>query len=810
MTLKKLQFLYLFLLSAIIYSQTNASALQLVLAQKEHINNIYIKGLSLLPEDTILNKIPFEKGDLFEKEKTIKAIKNIYELGYFKQVHFKTHTIKKGLIDLYVFIEEKIPLKEIIFKGNKALSTKDLKKKLGELVAAEEPELKKYAAALEQYYAEKNYHFAKVTTSLQVEDKKGIAIFTIKEGPVALVKKVRFHGNNHFSGKRLRSLLFTREDWILGVMDRAGTYNPLAVEQDRDTLEKFYQSNGYLHAKVPKADIAFDAKKQEITITFDIQEGDLYTISHLSAPGNDEISEEQLLERIPLRVGQLYSRELVRFSIEQIRNAWGAKGYIYADVEPSIEPDDEKKTVAISFYSQPGNTVRVNRIHIFGNQKGRDKIIRRQLTFEEGDLVTTQAMEESKARVSQLGYFDLKEGINWKINRLTDDTADLDLLVKEIKTGRFEWKTSYGGSPTRLDSPNTGLMAEFTAMDRNLLGKGLYAQLMGRLGAEEKALTISFAEPWFCDKPIRIGFDGFFNHATYDEIKKVEQPVGEKQLGASWNVGFVSKKLDNTAFLFDVGFQNVDHLGPMPKASISSNPVDQAEYQLILDERFKGGQYAFFQAVIRKNTLNHHLHITEGIKLDFSSRIAIPSIGRSPIGFYKIEGDGHWYTSLIGDYLLVFHGHIHAGLVSELGKRQIPYRELYNIGGPASVRAWRFGQLSPLWYTSGLASNKEWLGEPIGGKKAFFINLELVFPMTDSMTIKGCIFYDGGAGWDTPDARTIVPSHLKNNKFDYRHCIGVGLRLLEPQPIRFDWGFKLDPRKGESSSEVQFSGYYDF
>ena len=115
-----------------------------------------------------------------------------------------------------------------------------------------------------------------------------------------------------------------------------------------------------------------------------------------------------------------------------------------------------------------------------------------------------------------------------------------------------------------------------------------------------------------------------------------------------------------------------------------------------------------------------------------------------------------------------------------------------------------------MWYTNELSAIGGWQGESIGAKKAMFINLELVFPITSNLTMKGCIFYDGGTGWDTPDSKTIRPDHLRNNSFDYRHCIGLGIRLLEPQPIRVDWGFKLDRRSGESESEVQFSTYYDF
>jgi outer membrane protein insertion porin family len=82
------------------------------------------------------------------------------------------------------------------------------------------------------------------------------------------------------------------------------------------------------------------------------------------------------------------------------------------------------------------------------------------------------------------------------------------------------------------------------------------------------------------------------------------------------------------------------------------------------------------------------------------------------------------------------------------------------------------------------------------------------------MTMKGVMFYDGGAGWDNPYVPLAIPPTLagfiQNNNFDYRHSIGIGIRLLQPMPIRIDWGFKIDPRPGESSYEVHFSTTYDW
>jgi len=112
-----------------------------------------------------------------------------------------------------------------------------------------------------------------------------------------------------------------------------------------------------------------------------------------------------------------------------------------------------------------------------------------------------------------------------------------------------------------------------------------------------------------------------------------------------------------------------------------------------------------------------------------------------------------------------------------------------------------FGQVGPSAFNDSL-----------GAKKAFYINNELQFRITQDMNMRGVIFYDGGAGWDTPDASVLPESVLKNNRFSYRHSVGFGIRLERPTPVKIDWGFKLNRNKkrGEKVSEVNFTALGTF
>lgn len=787
------------------------------------IKKITIKNSKTFPDNTIQSKLPFHVGERFLVGKTNEAIQNIYKLGHFKQIAFYTKEITKNNIELIVDLTEKPALEEVIFVGNKNLSKKEINKKINfeEIPAAEEQELQRMARIIKASYAEKGYHFVDIDVKMTEKDGKATATFTVKEGPKSIVKQVTFSGNKHFHGKQLRNLLFTREDWLLSPLDRAGTYHPLAVEQDKLTLENFYQSNGYLQARVPEATVVFSEDKKKITINFEIHEGDFYTISSVSAPGNEIYSEKELLAALPIRKGQPYSRELIRESMERLKTIWGDKGYIYADVSPSMQPNEDTKTVDLIFYSDLGSTVKLNKINIFGNKKSRDKVIRRQFLLDEGDLITATKLDASKNRVSGLGYFDRKDGVNWKLNRIDDEKADLDVMLKEVKTGRAEFKISYGGSPNSISSASSGVAGEIQISERNLFGKGMIVHTTTRIGQDERSFSGGFTQPWLFDKPIHCGIAGNYTRIGYDELRKVVHQVEERRAGGVAHLGFVAEKLGYTLFNTQLGIESLEYYSDSldgtkkvaPEAQISGDATVKNEYQSILNNRFHSGTFVNLQLDVGQDTRNHHTHISQGYKWTASGQAGLPTFNKK-FGFYKLSFDGHYYTPLINETDLVLHLHGHIGYVNNFKNRFIPFRELYNIGGQGSIRGWVFGQVGPLWYHPDLLKNdgdeEEWLGEPIGAKKAAFFNVELIFPLTADMTMKAVVFYDGGSGWDTPNHANITAAHLKNNSFDYRHSIGVGLRMLNPQPIRIDWGFKLDKRTGESSSEVSFSSYYDF
>ncbi len=775
------------------------------------INNIFVKGNTLVNRNAILTKAALRVGDVFRKKKTEQTINAIDSLGYFRNVKIYTKQLSPKKVNIYIVVEEKDKIDKIVYEGNYHLREKEIEKnlELSKLKTIEPEELITLTEELKKLYARKDYHHVTIDAQLEPTGEKQVIVkFIITEGPKSAVKRVFFKGNAHIPSRKLRTLIFTREDWILGFYDKAGSFQRDALDYDKHVIENYYQSNGYLTAFVSDIKVEEDPNQTDIIVTFNIDEGDLYTIEDISIPGNDILNEEELLARIPIKPGQLYSKEKIRTTMEALRQLWGEFGYINADVQPDVVPNQETRTVSLKFVSDIGNRVTVNRINIVGNKKTRDKVIRRQIRFNEGDLLTSSRMEESKNSIEGLGYFDQKSGVNWKINRIDDDIADLDLMLKEVKTGKMWAQVGFGGLDD-IRSPSESAKISGGFQDINFLGTGIQYNVNGIYSTQDRVLMASVLNPWILDRPISGGIDVMHRTSIYEEFRNV-MPTSptERITGVGLKFGFVWPWLNFTNVLFEGGFEKIRYLAPI--IASSAVPADVREnFQGVINNHFIPGNLAWVAGTLAKDTRNHPTFPTRGYTAFLSTKVGLPIHLCGNFGYAKFDADFKYYTPLIEEYNLVFYFHAHLGLIGTINNQQVPYRELYHIGGIGSVRGFFFGQLGP---QALLQTGQFEVADSIGGKKSFWFNAELQFPITSDFSMRGVVFYDGGAGWDTTHANTISPKILANNNFNFRQSVGIGVRLTYPTPVRIDWGFKLDrnKRRGEAASEVHFTALHDF
>ena len=262
-----------------------------------------------------------------------------------------------------------------------------------------------------------------------------------------------------------------------------------------------------------------------------------------------------------------------------------------------------------------------------------------------------------------------------------------------------------------------------------------------------------------------------------------------------------------------IGFETIT-FDPKVKAAPRLINAEQKYYQILLDKTFQSGDQYWARWSIAQDLRNGLVFTTNGYQWNWYGQFAFP-LTETGFNFFKSELDATWYTPLIGENSLVLCLHGHIGFIKPLNHRNAPWKSLFHIGGPGTVRGYTWGQIGPTWH-----------GDSMGATKAFYVNAEFIVPLTPDLTTRAVMFYDGGAGWDMPYKNEITElaniaadvngsvfgTTLINNEFFYRHSFGVGIRMLNPTPLQVDFGIKLNPSKvfKNKLTEVHLSMTHEF
>ena len=149
----------------------------------------------------------------------------------------------------------------------------------------------------------------------------------------------------------------------------------------------------------------------------------------------------------------------------------------------------------------------MRRIDFQGNLNTRDKVIRRELLIDEGDLYSQQLWETSILRLNQLGYFDpLKPEDAATMTRDTK-TNTVDLLLKVKERGKNSIQLNGGVSGI------SGSFIGFSYSTNNFLGLGETLSLNAQIGTLLDNVTLGFTEPYLFDKPYQLA-SPFFTSVT--------------------------------------------------------------------------------------------------------------------------------------------------------------------------------------------------------------------------------------------------------------------------------------------------------
>ncbi len=735
-------------------AQRLSQEVRLRVLRQELIARVLIEGNRAIGESAIRPHIKMKEGDIFSSRALREDLKAVYQLGYFQDVRAEKRDWERAKAIVFV-VEEKPVIREIKFSGNKELKTSELQE-----VIVLKPRtvlnlylVKENVNKIIQKYREEAYYLAEVDYALETPRPGDVVVvFKIKENKKIRIKSITFSGNLHFPDGQLKALLpETKEKGFFSWATKAGTYKEDALEKDLDGLLVFYFQRGFMNAKVGKPRVTFD--QDGIHIHIPIEEGLQFKVGKVEIQGDLIAPKEQLLKQIPLHAGEILNRDRIRDSVTNLSDLYADKGYAFVDVDPQTIVQADKPIVDFNFDIRKGSLVYFERINIQGNTKTRDRVIRRQLPAVEGEGYSLSALRKSRENLNRLGYF---KDVNFGTKKGSgDDQMDLNIQVEEGPTGSF----SIGGGYSTTEK----FMAMAKISQNNLFGRGQRLSLSAQLGSVSQYYVLSFVEPWLFDYPVSVGGDLYRIEREYTDYTI-------KQHGGALPVSFPI--WEEVRGYTTYKYEKVDTRDVKPTAS------------LIIKGQEGSAATSAMICALRRDTRNHYLDPTAGSDNIISVQYAGGFLGGTN-NFTKYGATSAWFFTPWWKLTFMARGRI--GFIQGREGHPIPLYERFRLGGMHSVRGFDSYSIGPR------APN----GEVIGGDKELLFNFETLFPLVQENRLKGVFFFDAGNAWDVGE-----PYRLN----DLRTSAGFGFRWLSPVgPLRIEWGYNLNPKKGEKRSAWEFA-----
>ncbi len=716
---------------------------------------VTVTGNRRMGDEGILRNIKSHAGNDFSAEEVKDDIYTIFSMGYFDDVIADLKETKAGL-RLNFKVAEKPFVKNVTIVGNEHLSQETLNDNMTikKNTILNHPAIMENAEIIRLLYLQDGYYLASVSPEITVEGLDATVTFNVKEGPMVKIQRLTFIGNKAFSTRKLKKLLKTKESSPISFVTGSGNFNEYIFEQDLRKLMNYYYDRGYMKAEIIDKKVLLTEDKKWFYITITLSEGNRYRINSVKIEGDIVTDKKNIIKALDIKIKTIFDKSALKKGIAALTELYGDKGFANAVFNTKTDLDTENKTIALTIEIKKGVPVYIERINIVGNTRTRDKVIRRELEFSEGDLFSSTKLKESRKNVKRLGYFEsveIEKSPGAASNRLK-----LDVDVMEQPTGAISFGVGY--------STSEKIITNASISQNNFLGTGLKLNLNGTLSARSSNYVFSITEPWLFNKPLSAGIDLFDTSKEYPDFSIDRQ-------GLALRFGFPISKRTTRGFI-TYRYEKTDVTDVRANAS-----------KTIRDQE-GNSKVSSITPFIKHDSRDDMFFPTEGKIMTFSTEFAGSFLGGNK-DYVKHEVSAVTFISMPWDTVFSVRGIL--GYAYSLDSdEEVPIFEKYYLGGINSLRG----------YESRTIGTKDSVtGEILGGDKKVLLNTEIVFPILPQERFRGVVFFDIGNAFDG----SFKASELRKG-------VGVGIRWFSPMgPIRLEWGFNLDQQDDDESSVWEFT-----
>jgi outer membrane protein insertion porin family len=755
------------------------------------VGDIKIEGLQRISEGTVFNYLPVNIGDRIDARRAEEALRSLYATGFFRDVE-----LRRDGGTLVIVVLERPSIESFTIEGNKDIKTEDLEKSLRNVGLARGKtfnestldEVKRFLT--DQYYSRGKYGVKVETNVTELPDNRVRIAVDIVEGKRSKIRQINVVGNEAFSDEELADQFKLRTPNLLSWYRQDDRYSREELSGDLEKLRSYYLDRGYANFDVESTQVTIAPDREDMFITMNVKEGEVYRISDVKIAGDLVVPEEELRGLVQVRRGDIYSQRMLTATTELMALRLGADGYAFAKIDPVPQEDEATKEIAITFLVDPGNRAYVRRINFNNTSSINDDVLRREMRQMEGGYLSNAAVDRSKLRLQRLPYI---EDVKVETTPVpgSADLVDVNFEIKEGLPGQFSGGIGYSESQSVL------LNGSF--VHSNFMGTGNRVAAEINAGQYAQVYSLSHTDPY----------------TTIDGVSRTVQAVYRSA------TQFTSASSD---FSTDTGTISVDYGWPISEFQSVRAGLAISRSDLLTDPNgspqeavdwvrnngdtytknarfgvpplsyeYYGTQFDTYSLTLGwgYDSRNRALFADRGSRHRFNMSYTLPGSG---VEFYTLNYDYMQFVPLTKWFTLLFSADVGYGL--DIGDTTSipPYRRFY-AGGPESVRGFQESRLGP----------KDSFGNPYGGNLRTVMQTELLLPMPDKFrnSARFSIFFDAGNTFST-DSTTyvgrdgITPVDYEFSFDKIRYSTGLAVQWLAPLGVfRFSYAVPLNAADAE-------------
>ena len=738
-----------------------------VVAEGFRVEDIRVEGLQRITAGTVFNYLSVKPGDQISFDRTGDIVRELYKTGFFKDVRLE----KVGNV-LVVIVSERPAISEINFSGNESIDSEALKEGLKDIGLAEgrtfeRSVLDRIEQELERQYFNQGKYDVELTSTVTPLERNRVAIdIDVVEGATALIKQINIVGNTAFEEDDLLDEFESSTGGLLSRFTKDNQYSRPKLAGDLEILRSYYLDRGYVNFKIDSTQVTITPDKRDIYITINISEGDVYIISDIRLAGELVGETEEYFSLIHLRRGEPFARKAVVGSSDRISARLSDLGHSFANVNSIPEIDEENKTVAVTFFVDPGKRVYVRRINITGNARTRDEVIRREFRQMESAWFSGEKLKLSRERVQRTGFFNTVNVETPSVPGSADE-VDINVAVEEKPSGSLLAGLGF--------SQSDGVIINASVNQENFAGTGKRVSLALRTSDANQQYQIAFTNPYYTIDGISRGFEVSYRTTDFDDLDTADFKTDNAIIGMNFGIPLS----EFNRFTFGARIHHIDF-------EAGNTPSDE----VLEFEQTEGNSFLNFEVTLswRHDSRDSAIFPNTGALQSLFAEAAVPG---SELTFYKVSYEHRRYWQLGEDLVVSLNGQI--GFGDAYGDiSRLPFFENFFGGGPGSVRGFEARSIGP----------RDSEDDPLGGNLFYAGGIEVLFPppfMKDTESVRLAAFVDAGTVIDTDQSDYFESTEL-------RYSVGLGASWLSPVgALTVSFGVPFNADDDDDEEQFQFS-----